>query len=101
MRLVLTDAAIADLLSIADWIAQDSPGRALSFVQELKTACFSIVDFPESHPIVPRYSEFNVRRKVHGSYLIFYQVMNGVIAVVHILHGAQDYETILFPQNQP
>jgi hypothetical protein len=48
--------------------------------------------------LVPRHEHAGVRRRPYGNYLIFYRVGIGIIEVVHILHGAQDYETILFSE---
>lgn len=38
-----------------------------------------------------------VRRRPHGNYLIFYRVTPESVEVLHILHGARDYEAVLFP----
>jgi plasmid stabilization system protein ParE len=46
---------------------------------------------------VPRYQQSGVRRRIHGNYLIFYSVRGVDIFVLHVLHGAMDYESILFP----
>ncbi|HNE26656.1 MAG TPA: type II toxin-antitoxin system RelE/ParE family toxin [Pseudomonadales bacterium] len=46
MRLVFTPLAEQDLEAIADYIAIDSPLRALSFVQELRTQCKRIAPQP-------------------------------------------------------
>jgi plasmid stabilization system protein ParE len=35
---------------------------------------------------------------VHADYLIFYRVGAELVEVIHILHGAQDYEALLFPK---
>ncbi len=93
----ITSAAEADLEAIADWIARDSPGRALTFVAELRDACMTLADLPEGYALVPRYEASGVRRRVHGNYLIFYCIDNEGIDVLHVLHGARDYEPILFP----
>jgi plasmid stabilization system protein ParE len=93
----ITSAAEADLEAIADWIARDSPSRALTFVAELRDACVTLADLPESYALVPRYEASGVRRRVHGNYLIFYCIDNERIDVLHVLHGARDYESILFP----
>jgi toxin ParE1/3/4 len=37
MKLVFTDEAKADLRQIGEWIAEDNPVRAFSFVDELET----------------------------------------------------------------
>jgi plasmid stabilization system protein ParE len=38
-----------------------------------------------------------VRRRPVGDYLIFYRVAADRVEVVHVLHGARDYEALLFP----
>lgn len=99
MKVVLTEAARADLEMIGDYIARDNPSRARSFVQELIAKTRSIGDAPEASPIVPRYEQFGIRRRVHGAYLIFYRIEADRVVVIHILNGAQDYETLLFSRN--
>jgi toxin ParE1/3/4 len=97
MIVELTAAAEADLEAIGDYIAQDNPVRALSFVRELSRSCLELADMPEAWPIVPHYEHHGVRRRVHGRYLIFYRVAEGQIVVLHVLNGAMDVEPILFP----
>ena len=97
MIVELTAAAEADLEAIGDYIAQDNPVRALSFVRELSRSCLELADMPEAWPIVPRYERHGVRRRVHGRYLIFYRVAEGRITILHVLSGAMDVEAILFP----
>lgn len=48
-------------------------------------------------PLVARYADSGLRQRVHGNYLIFYRVGPEDIEVVHVLHGAMDYEALLFP----
>ena len=86
-----------DLVGIADWIAQDNPLRAVSFVEELRAACRRIGNTPRGCPLVLRFEHTGVRRKVHRSYLIFYEIEPKDIAVLRIIHGARDYEALLFP----
>lgn len=93
----LTRAAEADLEAIGDWIAQDNPLRAVRFVAELRGACLTLSQLPEGYALVPRYERSGVRRRVHGNYLMFYRVHEGEIEVLHVLHGARDYDAILFP----
>src|SRR5262245_18882295 len=97
MRVRLTREAEADLERIGDFIAQDNPQRALTFILELREKCLTLTDSPEAFPLVPRYQQFGVRRRIHGNYLIFYKVEGADIFVLHVLHGAMEYESILFP----
>ena len=85
-----------DLEQIADYIARDNPQRALSFIRELRGKCEDLVDNPNGHSLVPRYEHHGIRRRVHGHYLIFYRVESMKVVIVHLLHGATDYGTMLF-----
>ena len=97
MKVVLSDEARGDLERIGDHIAQDNPTRARSFVRELIEAAREIGDMPEGFPLVPRYERLGIRRRAHGNYLIFYRIEATRVTVIHILHGARDYEALLFP----
>lgn len=97
MKVQITAEAEADLESIADYIARDNPARALSFVRELYQLCLEIADMPQAWPVVPRYEHHDVRRRIHGRYLIFYRIGTDRITILHILNGAMNVEAILFP----
>lgn len=99
MIVIISEEAEADLERIADHIAVDSPVRALSFVRELRERCETLAEMPGTFLLAPRYEACGVRRRVHGNYLIFYRVGETAIDVIHILHGAMDYERLLFPGN--
>lgn len=98
MRVVLTRAALADLRAIGDYIAADRPGRARTFVRELLGKARDIGKGPSRFPLIGRYERLGIRRRVHGSYLIFFRVDPDAVVILHILHGAYDYETLLFPE---
>ena len=97
MKVVITDAAKADLVEIGEFIRPHNPKRALTFVDELLDRCATLADMPNAFPLVPRYERYGIRRCVHRDYLIFYRVIEDLIVVVHILHGARNYEALLFP----
>lgn len=97
MKLVITDEASTDLFAIGEWISEDNPRRALSFVDELKVRCASLIGMPRAYPLVPRHAASGVRRLPHGEYLIFYRVRDDTVEIIHVLHGARDYEAIVFP----
>jgi plasmid stabilization system protein ParE len=95
---VLTPEAEFDLETIAQYIARDSVATALSFVHELGEKCLALAEAPRGYPLVPRYEHLGIRRRPFGNYLIFYRIGTEAIEVVHILHGARDYELLLFPE---
>ncbi len=98
MIVVITQKAEADLESIGDHIAQESPESAVTFVRELREACEGLGDMSKRFPLVARYEHAGIRRRVHGNYLIFYRVGIETVDVIHVLHGAMNYEPLLFPE---
>ena len=98
MIVVITDEAEADLERIGDNIAADNPVRAVTFVRDLRETCEALADAPRGYPLVPCHERTGIRRRPRGNYLIFYRVGIDIIEVLHVLHGAQNYERILFPE---
>ncbi|MBE7197719.1 MAG: type II toxin-antitoxin system RelE/ParE family toxin [Parafilimonas terrae] len=103
MIVVITDEAENDLEQIGDFIAQDNPRRAISFVKELVDRCHRLTEMPRGYPLLPGWEDVGIRRRRHGDYLIFYRISEAAdrIDVLHVLNGAQDYEAILFPTERP
>ncbi|MER9233165.1 type II toxin-antitoxin system RelE/ParE family toxin [Mesorhizobium sp. M0622] len=97
-RLIFTSQAETDLEVIGDYIALDSPFRAMTFIQELRGSCMELRTMPERNPLLERYRSSGIRRRIHGSYLIFYRVKADTVEILHILHSAMDYGAILFPE---
>ena len=97
MKLVFTAEARLDLFRIGDAIANDSPQRAVSFVEELEGRCRNIIEFPLRFPLLPGRESNGIRRIVHGNYLIFYRLLQDdeAIVILRILNGAQDYDLLL------
>ncbi|MGE3304824.1 MAG: type II toxin-antitoxin system RelE/ParE family toxin [Rhizobiaceae bacterium] len=97
MKVILTEAAWADMLSIGQVIKRDSPARAISFVDELYEHCQELGAMPRAFPLLPDFQASGIRRRVHGNYLIFYRIGDEAIEILHVLNGAMDYEQTLFP----
>lgn len=94
----VSDEAEADLESIGDHIAKNSPSRAVALIGELRDQCETLADMPRAFPLVPRYEGRGIGRRVFGNYLTFHHIDAEQIAVLHVLHGAMDYAAILFPE---
>ncbi|MGX2039102.1 type II toxin-antitoxin system RelE/ParE family toxin [Methylocaldum sp. MU1018] len=99
MRVVITDSAKANLVEIGEFIRLHNPARAATFVDELLDHCDALADMPRAYPLIPRYEHYGIRRCVHRDYLIFYRILEDedLVEIIHILHGARDYELLLFP----
>ncbi|MFI4934314.1 MAG: type II toxin-antitoxin system RelE/ParE family toxin [Caulobacterales bacterium] len=97
----MTEAARADLQAIGDWIAEANRSRAFTFVEELEAACQGLSCAPARFQLVERYASLSVRRRVHGAYLILYQIGVDRVTVLRIVHGARDYEPLIVPDEEP
>ena len=97
MKVVLTDEAIADLVRIGRFIKRDNLPRAETFMAELYDRCQRLGRTPMAFPLLPGREDTGIRRRRHGNYLIMYRVGLDAVEVLHIVHGAQDYDSILFP----
>jgi len=95
MKVVITDPARDDIRDIGDYVRQDSPGAASRLVGSLLTACDKLALHPNRYPPV---AGLELRRRPHGSYLIFYRV-SSIIEIVRILHAARDWTHLLASDN--
>jgi toxin ParE1/3/4 len=67
-------------------------------VSELEMRCHQLGTMPKAFPLVPRHEQSGVRRRPYRDYLIFYRIAQNRVEILHILHGARDYEALLFPE---
>ncbi len=97
MIVLLTEAAVGELVRIGRFIGLDNRTRAASFVSELEQRCLGLAAMPRAYPLLPGREASGIRRRVYGDYLIFYRIGAETIEVLRVLNGAQDDEAILFP----
>ena len=88
-RCVFSRLAEADLEAIGDYIANDNPRRALSFIGDLRDRCRAIVRHPRAAPLRPELGT-GMRMVVFRDYLIFYRHSRGGVIIERVLHGARD-----------
>ena len=96
MRLEFSPLAETDLEAIGDYIASDSPGNALRFVQALGEQCRKIAKSPKAYVARPELGE-RLRSCAHGRYVIFFQPNSDLVRIERILHSAMDIRSELFP----
>ena len=88
MKVLWTDAAVAQLEAIHDYVAQTSPKYARRIVDRLTKHSIQIAAFPFSGRIVQEYELNEVREIIEGSYRIIYLIKEDedqieVLAVIH------------------
>lgn len=98
MKVKILETALIELMKIGRAIKIDNPKRAESFVSEIYDKCQSLATMARAFPLLPRWEEQGIRRRPFGDYLIFYRIGIDQVDIIHILHGARDYEAILFPE---
>lgn len=101
MRLVVSDAAVSDILEQAEWYSAQS-GNALAgrWEKAVTSAILRVVSRPTTGaPCTFQSSELrNVRRTaIRGfpKHLLFYRVDSGEVFVLRVVHGARDLERLL------
>lgn len=91
-RYALLPLAEQDIESIGDYIAQDNPHRALTFISELRSQFAKIATLPKACRSRPELGA-NIRSYAYGNYVIFFQDNPSEPCIVRVLHGAMDIET--------
>lgn len=89
MQLLFTPLAERDLEAIADYIANDNPLRAITFIRELRAQCQRIVRSPLGYRLRSDLGD-DLRSCAHGNYVIFFNAADDSVTILRILHGARD-----------
>ena len=85
-----TPSAADDLQNIANYLFEKTPNHAARIVRELYSVPVSRAQFPNSGRLGKK---AGTREWVMPSlpYVIVYQVRAGVLHIVRVLHGSQDW----------
>ena len=96
-RLRYLPAAQDDLISIFDYIAGDSPTRALVFVEKLDKRIKLLEEQPRlgGVPRHPKFQEEGYRILFVESYLAFYKIRKGTIEIHRVVHGARNLNYLI------
>ena len=96
MRLELSPLAEIDLETIGDYIALDSPGNALRFIDDLRDQCRKITKMPLAYVARSELGD-GLRSCAFGRYVIFFRAHDAVVRIERILHCALDIRSELLP----
>lgn len=89
MRVTLSPLAERDLEAIGDYLAEDNPLKALTFIDEICAQCEKIARAPQAYRARPELAE-GLRSCAQGNYVIFFTATKAHLTVVRVLHGAMD-----------
>lgn len=92
MKVLWTDAAVAQLETIHDYLAQTSPEYARRIIDRLTKRSIQISAFPFSGRIVPEYELNEVREIIEGLHRIVYLIKEeeSRIEVLAVIHGSRE-----------
>jgi toxin ParE1/3/4 len=93
MRFRFSRRAEIDLEEITAYIARDNPGRAISFVHELREHCRRLLAFPEAARLRPELGD-RVRLSVFGNYVVLYLAHPDLLEIRRVVHGARNLADI-------
>ena len=90
MRVIWSDAAEDDLVSILLYVAADDKAAAFRLVDKLEVAGNSLVDFPKRgrQGRTPGTRELAVSST---KYILIYEITGDRVEIFHVLHGARDW----------
>lgn len=94
IALVISPQAESDLDSIAAYIAQENPARAVTFILEIRAKFVDIADRPNSFSERPHWRK-DKRSAIVGKYHIIFEIKPGRIEIGRVLHGARNIPDIL------
>ena len=89
MKVIWTEPARNRLVEVEEYIAQDSPERAVSFVLELMEQTDKLADFPESGRTIPEDEKQTTRELIHEGYRILYKIEDGAVYIMSVFEGSR------------
>jgi toxin ParE1/3/4 len=97
MRLELSSFVEGDLDTIADYIAQDNPTRAVSFLREIREQILAIGQNPLLYQLRPEIGE-GARMAIVGRYVILFRTMEEVVRIERVVYGGRDLLALFQPE---
>ena len=89
-KVVWSYEAVADLESLAEYIARDSSFYAASIVREIRDASRSLERFSERGRVVPELSNGKIRELFIKDYRLVYDIEKGRVVILGLIHGKRD-----------
>lgn len=86
-KVLWTENAIEDLLTIKEYISEDSPARAESWILELFNSGESLVNLPIRGRIVPEFKQEKLRELLIDNYRLVYRIKKTSIEIITVFEG--------------
>ncbi len=93
MQVVFSSFVEEDLDAIAEYIAQDNPARAVSFLREIRAKLRTVGKNPLLYMLRPEIG-IDARLAFVGRYVILFRVVDEVIRIERVVFGGRDLLTL-------
>jgi len=90
MKVVYTDAALADLDDITLWLSANYPGLGSAVERRLRLVVAHIARFPDSMRASTHRPGVRVATLGRYPYKIFYRLRGHTVEILHIHHAARE-----------
>jgi toxin ParE1/3/4 len=89
MRMVFSGFVENDLDSIADYISQDNPARAVTFLVEIGAKLHAVANQPRLYRLRPEIGA-EARVALVGRYVILFRIVGNAVRIERVVYGARD-----------
>lgn len=93
MRVELSAFVEIDLEEIGDYIAQDSPARAVDFIRRLRAKLAAIGEHTAVYRLRPEIG-YGARVASVGRYAILFRIADHVVRVERVVNAARDLPSV-------
>lgn len=97
LEVVILETALADILSIATYIAEQSKSLnvALAFTDRIEKRCYKIGGVSHIGALRPEFGDGIRLVPFEKSAVVLYRIHEETVEVVRVFYGGQDYDTIM------
>lgn len=94
MKVEYSPSVEGDLTAVADYIAQDNPRRALTFILEIYEEIKAIGRNPRHYRLRPELAP-DARLARVGRYVILFRISGSIVRIERIVYGGRDLPPLL------
>ena len=99
MRMMFSSFVESDLDAIADYIAQDNPTRAVTFLAEIRAKLLAVAHQPLLYRLRAEIGA-DARVALAGRYVILFRIVGEVVRIERVVYGTRDL-LALFDPDEP
>lgn len=89
MRVEFSSFVESDLDAIADYIAQDNPARAVTFLAEIRAKLHAVANQPLLYRLRPEIGA-EARVALVGRYVILFRIVGDAVRIERVVYGTRD-----------